>query len=161
MWMWEDLELTGNYEFLAAAITNGSLVCVADGFFIKEMHQDICSAAFIMSCSTMRGRLVGKFSEKTLAKEKILAACAYVFPCAYRGELLGLLAILLILLAVNKLNPTLSGSAQIYSDYLGALRNVEHALYPVELPALRYTQKYHDPLHVSILQNSLFSCLGP
>ena len=40
----------------------------------------------------------------------------------YRGELLGLLAIHLILLAVNKLSPTLSGSTQIYSDCLGRLK---------------------------------------
>mmetsp|Transcript_35773 Transcript_35773/g.73112 ORF Transcript_35773/g.73112 Transcript_35773/m.73112 type:complete len:103 (-) Transcript_35773:1065-1373(-) len=54
--------------------------------------------------------------------------------CAYRGELLGLLAIHLILLAVNKLSPSLSGSTQIYSDCLGALHNVEH-LPPHRIPS--------------------------
>ena len=43
---------------------------------------------------------------------------------AYRGELFGLMAIHLILLAVNKFSPTLQGRAQIYSDYLVALGTV-------------------------------------
>ncbi len=73
MWMWEDLELTGIFEFLVEAIIDGSLVCVAGVSFIKEMHPDICSAAFIMECSKRRGLLIGKFSET----EKTLAACAY------------------------------------------------------------------------------------
>lgn len=120
--MWDDLEMSGDFEFLAAAIADGSLVCVADGSFIKEMYPDICSAAFIIECSKGRGRLMGKFSEKTLA------------ACAYRGELLGLLAIHLLLLAVNKLSPSLSGSAQIYSDCLGALHNVEN-LPPHRIPS--------------------------
>jgi len=89
------------------AIIDGSLVCVADVSFIEEMHPDICSATFIMECFKGRGLLIGKFSEKALA------------ACAYRGELLGLLAIRLHLLAVNKLTPTLSGSTHIYSDCSG------------------------------------------
>ncbi len=85
MWMWEDLELTGSYEILAEAIIDGSLVCMCGGrIFYQGEYPDICSAAFIMECSMGRGRLVGKFSEKTLAAS------------AYRGELLGLLAIYLI-----------------------------------------------------------------
>ena len=43
---------------------------------------------------------------------------------AYRGELLGIMAINLILLAVNKVNPAFQGRAQIYSDCLGALVTV-------------------------------------
>jgi hypothetical protein len=47
---------------------------------IKEKYPDLCSAAFILECSQGRGRVMGKFSEQTIA------------ACAYRGELLGLLA---------------------------------------------------------------------
>ena len=75
-----------------------------------------------MECSRGRGRIIGKFPERTLA------------ACVYRGELLGLLAIHLILLAVNKLSPTLSGSTQIYSDCLGALESVEN-LPPHRIPS--------------------------
>jgi hypothetical protein len=44
--------------------------------------------------------------------------------CAFRGELLGLLAIHLVLLAVTKLRPELSGQVRIVSDCLGALGGV-------------------------------------
>ncbi len=57
MWMWEDLELTGSFEFLVEAIIDVSLVCVADGSFLKEMYPDICSAAFII-WSAPRGEAV-------------------------------------------------------------------------------------------------------
>ena len=40
MWMWDDLELTGSFEFLVAAIIDGSLTCVSDGSYIKEMYPD-------------------------------------------------------------------------------------------------------------------------
>ena len=60
-----------------------------------------------------------------------------------------MLAIHLILLAVNKLKPTLSGSAQIYSDCLGALRNVEH-LPPHRIPS--------SSRHSDILKNIMIHC---
>jgi hypothetical protein len=122
MWMWDEMELTGSFEFLLEAIAAGSLDCVADGSFIKEKYPDLCSAAFILECSQGRGRVMGKFSEQTIA------------ACAYRGELLGLLAIHLILLALNKLSPELQGSVHIYSDCLGALRSVQH-LPPHRIPS--------------------------
>jgi hypothetical protein len=41
---------------------------------------------------------------------------------ANRGELLGLMTIHLILLSMNKLHRNLSGSVEIISDCLGALK---------------------------------------
>ena len=52
---------------------------------------------------------------------------------AYRGELLGLLAIHLLLLSFNKARPGLVGSVDIFSDCLGALHKVEH-LPPNKIP---------------------------
>jgi hypothetical protein len=46
--------------------------------------------------------------------------------CAYRGELLGLLAIHLILLSTHKMRPGLTGLVNIYSDCLGALNQVKN-----------------------------------
>jgi len=142
-WLWDDLELSGNFDFLVAAILDGSLVCVSDGSYIKEMFPDICSAAFILECSKGRGRIVGRFAEKTLA------------ACAYRGELLGLLAIHLILLAVNKLHTTLDGSVHIYSDCLGALHNVQN-LPPTRIPS---GCRHSDILKILMIhcQNMTFS----
>ncbi len=48
--------------------------------------------------------------------------------CSYRGELVGLIAIHLLLLAVNENHPLLQGSVHIYSDCLGALEKVK--IYP-------------------------------
>jgi hypothetical protein len=68
---------------------------------------------------------------------------------SYQGELLGLMAIHLTLLAINKCNPGLPGSAQIFSDCLGALNKVEN------LPP------YHIPTrcsHSDILKNIMVHC---
>ncbi len=54
--------------------------------------------------------------------------------CSYCGELISLLAIHLILLSVNKVNPNLLGSVHIYSDCLGALDKVEN-LPPHRIPS--------------------------
>ena len=109
--MWEDLEISGGFEFLAAAIADGSLTTVADGRLLKR-----CTPIYVQLPSLWS---VPK-KEEVGSLERTLAACVY------RGELLGLLAIHLILLAINKLSPSLTGSVQIYSDCLGALNNVEN-----------------------------------
>ena len=44
--------------------------------------------------------------------------------CPYRGELLGLLAIHLILLAVNKVESALQGKVEIYSECLSACNRI-------------------------------------
>ena len=45
---------------------------------------------------------------------------------AYRGKLLGLMAIHLILLSINKVHPQLSGSDEVVSDCLEALKRTAH-----------------------------------
>ena len=92
---------------------------VTDGSSVRELHleMEICSAAFIFECSKGRGKLVGPFSEQT------------ILACAYREELLGLVAMhfILLILGVNKMNLTLlSGSVHIFSNCLGALDRVEN-----------------------------------
>lgn len=62
--------------------------------------------------------------------------------CAFRGELLGLLAIHLVLLVVNELNKELAGTVWIASDCLGALGRV------VDLPKVRLPS---DVKHSDIL----------
>jgi hypothetical protein len=46
--------------------------------------------------------------------------------CSYRGELVGLMAIHLILLAINEVNPGLTGLVHVYSNCLGALDKVKN-----------------------------------
>ena len=111
-WMWESLRLFGNEDWIKGAIERSSLVCVTDGSYIRETLPELCSAAFILECSEGTGRIVGSFPESSKVAN------------AYRGELLGLMAIHLILLAANKVWPSLQGCAKVYSDCLGALQKV-------------------------------------
>jgi hypothetical protein len=82
--------------------------------------------------------MTSAFSEQTMA------------ACSYRGELLGLLAIHLILLSVNKVNPNLLGSVHIYSDCLGALDNKVK-----NLPLHRIPSKCR---HSDVLKNIMIQC---
>jgi len=99
---------------LREAIKENTLVAVTYGSYMKELYPDMNSCAFILKCSRGRGRMSGTFSEQTMA------------ACLYQGELLGLLAIHLILLSINKINPTLTGSVHIFSDCLGVLNRVKN-----------------------------------
>ena len=110
--MWNNLQSVGDDDWLEQAIEDASLLVVADGSYIKELYPDLCSAAFIMECTKGRGRLVGAFPEQSMSAN------------AYRGELLGLMAVHLILLGVNRVAPGLRGASHIVSDCLGALRRV-------------------------------------
>jgi len=106
-WMWESLNLSGEGEdeagiLLREAIKENTLVAVTDGSYMKEQYPDMNSCAFILECSRGRERMSGAFSEQSL------------------------LAIHLILLSINKINPTLTGSVHIFSDCLGALNRVKN-----------------------------------
>jgi hypothetical protein len=79
------------------------------------------AAAFVLECTHSRRHLWGSFVERTTD------------ACSYRGELLGLMAIHLILLAVNECNKDLCGLVHIYSDCLGALDKVKN-LPPHQIP---------------------------
>jgi hypothetical protein len=93
----------GGFEWVEHAILEGPLVAVTDGSYIGEQYPNLCSAAFILECSKGRGRVYGLFSEALLVAN------------AYQGELLGLMAIHLILLSVNTICPQLSGSIKVVS----------------------------------------------
>jgi hypothetical protein len=148
-WLWEEMKMTGSTgkgvdmasedggKWLEEAIKDNSLVCITDGSYIREMCPHLCSAAVILECTKGRGKLVVAMSEKCKQAN------------AYRGELLGLMAVHLLLLAVNKANPDLEGSAHVYSDCLGALDKVEN------LPPQRIPSKCR---HSDILKNIMLHC---
>ncbi len=104
--------MMGGISWLHDSIVDGALIAVTDGSYIRERFPNLCSAPFVLECSNGRGQIVGSFSEALLVTN------------AYRGELLGLMAIHLILLSINKLHKYLAGSAEIVSDCLGALKRV-------------------------------------
>ncbi len=135
-WMWEHLSLEGGSDWLPAAIQDNSLVAVADASYIRQMYPDLCATAFVLECKKGQGRIIGSFSEESIAAN------------AYRGELLGIMAVHLILVSVNRLNSLLAGSVEVVSD-LGALSRV------VNLPLYRIPSRSK---HSDILKNTLVNC---
>ena len=84
-----------------------------------------------------RWKAIGSFAEMSTAAN------------SYQGELLGLMAIHLVLLGVEKLSPGLNGAVTIYSDCVGAIAKVEH------LPPLQILTRCQ---HSDILKNILIHC---
>lgn len=136
-WLWKSLRLVGDDNWLLESIQAGTCIAVTDGSYIREVYPDLCSCAFILECTEGRGRIFGSFPESSKVAN------------AYRGELLGLMAIHLILLAANKLDEKLTGSVKIYSDCLGALKKV------TSLPANRLPSGCK---HSDILKNIMVNC---
>ena len=136
-WMWRSLRMQGNEGWIREAIHDGTLMAVTDGSYIRERFPNLCSTAFILECSSGRGRIVGCFAESSTGAN------------AYRGELLGLMAIHLILLAVDKVWGEQGCQVSVYSDCLGALARVAN-LPPHRIP----TQCRHS----DILKNILVNC---
>lgn len=136
-WMWENLTWVGDDDWLAAAIADGTCIAVTDGSYMKDLYPNIQSAAVVLECTRGRGRMWCSFTETSAV------------ACSYRGELLGLMAIHLILLAINEVHPELGGSVQIFSDCLGALDKVKN-LPPSRIPS--------GMAHSDVLKNILVNC---
>jgi hypothetical protein len=101
-WMWDNLTIRGDISWLAESIADNSLVAVTDGSYMKDVYPHLTLAAFVFKCTKGRERLWGSFVERT--------------PDAgsYQGKLLGLMAINLILRAVNKVSTDLTGSVLVF-----------------------------------------------
>ncbi len=113
------------------------LVTVTDGSYIWELFPNLCSAAFVLKCSAGCGRIIGSFSKSLHVAN------------AYRGKLLGLMAIHLILQSINEIHRNLSGSVEIVSNCLGALNRVTYH------PTYRIPSRCW---HSDILKNILVHC---
>lgn len=129
--------MVGNDGWLLEAIREGTCVAVTDGSYIRELYPNLCSCVFVLECSKGRGRMYGSFPEQSCV------------ACAYKGELLGLMAIHLILLAANKLEPNLPGRVKIFLDCLGALKKI------TTLPTDRLPSGCK---HSDILKNIMIHC---
>jgi hypothetical protein len=148
-WLWEKLRVSGakgtglnltsatGFDWIFQAIEDESLVGVTDGSYFKQFYPHLCSAAVVLECSKGRGRLILSFADHCLQAN------------AYRGELMGLMALHLLLLSFNKVKLSLGGSVHIYSDCMGALNKVEH------LPPQCIPSKCR---HSDILKNIMVNC---
>jgi hypothetical protein len=92
-WMWDNLQWVGDDEWLARVITEGTCIAVTDGSYMRDLYVTFNSATVVIECTKGRGWLWCSFPEASQE------------ACSYRGELLGLMAIHLILLAINEVNP--------------------------------------------------------
>lgn len=137
LWMWEAVQLVGPTSWIAEAIATGTCIAVTDGSYQPKYRSDVCSAAFFFESTDRRYKLVGAFPERSETAN------------AYRGELLGLLAIHLILLAINKIDTSLEGLVKIYSDCERALGGV------ASLPSLKIPS---SSKHSDILKTILVNC---
>ncbi len=136
-WMWDNLSITGDLDWIATSIADNSCVGATNCSYMKELYPYLNSTAFVLECSKGRGRLTGSFVEQT--------------PNAgsYRGELLDLMVIHLILRGINEVPQGLQGLVHILMDCLGALDKVEN-LSPYRIP----TQCSHS----NILKNIMVNC---
>ncbi len=137
-WMWENLQWVGDDHWIAEAIDNGTLMVVTDGSYMKDLYPNIHLAVLVLECTKGHGQLWCSFPE------------ASEMACSYRGKLVGLMAIHLILLSVNEVQPKLKGLVHIYSDCLGTLNKVKN-LPPLQIPS--------SWAHLDVLKNILFIVL--
>ena len=134
-WLWEDIEITGDGLWLRESILRGSCIAVADGSFMREAHPHLCSTAFTLECQEGKGQIRESFAEFSAVAS------------AFRGELLGLMAIHLILRALQEVTGELTGKIRVYLDCKGALSKVRW-LPPQQVAA---SSKHADILRI-ILQ---------
>ena len=108
-WMWKDLRMEADPSWVAESLKNGTLVCVTDGSFNRSVDPDICSAGWIIQCRETEKRIVGTVLERSESAG------------SYRGELVGMLAIKLFLLAIEEYYQVVSSDNEICCDNKGAL----------------------------------------
>ena len=111
--MWDDMQVIGGMDLTGNAIEKGSLLAVTGRSFRRELYPNLCLACFVLECSEGNGKLIGSFAEKSMGAN------------AYRGTLMGIMTVHLLLLSVNRVDKELSGECTIYSDCLGALKKVD------------------------------------
>ncbi len=136
-WIWENLMMVCKDDWFKEAIEDVLCLAITEGSHIKQVHTELCANAFIMECSRSCGHMMGSFAEASSAAN------------AYRGELLRLMQVHLILLVVQRTAPGLEGKLVIYSDCFGALGRVS-LLPPGKIPT--------HCRHSNVLKNILVNC---
>ena len=114
LWMWEmifpDVGLGFDVSWMTSSLRAGTLVAVTDGSYDRQRNSRVCAAGWIIMDITTGSRLAGSFSEYSTSAS------------SYRGELLGLCAINIILLALAKAgNITNRPPVTVWCDNKGAI----------------------------------------
>jgi len=111
--MWEDVQLNETPEWAAECLRTGDLVCVTDGSYNKKTAPDICSAGWVLASKSTRRYIAGTLVERS------------PWANSYRGELLGMLAIRLFLLALEEYCDAVSQGTGNFCDCKGVITTFE------------------------------------
>lgn len=112
-WLWESLHMNKSHEWVADHLRQNKLVCVTDGSYNKELAPDICSAGYVLACSKTKEYVAGTLVERSL------------WASSYRGELLGMLALRLLLLAIEEYCKAISDGNENFCDNKGVIHPFE------------------------------------
>ena len=112
-WLWDGLVLPDDPAWIADSLREGTLLCVTDGSYDGKRAKNLCSAGWILFCTESHRFLSGSLVEWSSSAS------------SYRGELLGMLAIHLFLLALEEYYELSPGSSNIYCDNKGAIYTCE------------------------------------
>jgi hypothetical protein len=116
LWMWEmifpDVGLGFDVSWMIASLKAGTLVGVTDGSYDRQRSPRVCAAGWLIMDVTTGSRLAGSFSEYSTSAS------------SYRGELLGLCAINIILLALAQIGEiTNRPPITVWCDNKGAINS--------------------------------------
>ena len=100
-------------EWVVEGLKEGTLVCVTDGSYFKREAPDVCSTGWIIAGQRTKLQIGGTLTEISPSAD------------SYRGEMLGMLAIRLFLLAVEEYYGAVTTSNDICYDNKGALYTFE------------------------------------
>lgn len=110
-WMWDDRHMPDGFDAVVDAIFSGTAIYVTDGSYNRPLREDLDGAGWLIYC-TSRKRII--FTSSFCESSK--------YAGSYRGELLGLLAIHVFLLAITEFYDLRNSSlGTIACDNLGGL----------------------------------------
>ena len=113
-WMWEHIEDEGqDIQWMVDALKNGTAVLVTDGSFDRKMAPNVSGAGWVFCCREAKKILRGSFYELSPSAS------------AYRGELLGLVAIHTLAAALVEFYKLGKVRGKICCDNIGALNQAE------------------------------------
>ena len=114
-WMWEGVEEENqDLRWLVEGIRNGTVIAVADGSYDRKTAPDVSGAGLVLCCTNAEKMLRVSFFERSRSAS------------SYRGELLGLVAIHLLLLAMCQFYEISVTRPKVCCDNIGALKQARN-----------------------------------
>ena len=109
-WLWEDLQLTGEEEWVAQEIMQGTAIIISDGSFQPILTRELGTASW--HCYGMESNRLCRGS---------LRATMDKWASAYRSELLGIYGALYFILGICQHHRIQTGKIKLGCDSDGAL----------------------------------------